>query len=109
MTQKNYFQGAWVGCDASTGLGLPNWKSLAGAFDLPFVALDALKPLDKQLFEIFSRKGPEVILVPIDPNQTYFPKISSRVKSDGSMESAPLHQMTPSLSPEVEKRVLRYL
>ena len=25
MTQKNYFGGKYVGCDKSTGLGLPNW------------------------------------------------------------------------------------
>ena len=29
MTQRNYFGGAWVGCDAQTGLGLPDWEVLA--------------------------------------------------------------------------------
>ena len=109
MTQRNYFNGAWIGCDTSTGLGLPDWKSLASAFDIPFITLDPFEPVDGQLLDVFRRKGPEFILIPIDPDQTYFPKISSRVTSDGSMESAPLHQMTPPLSSEVEKKVLRYL
>ena len=27
MTQRNYFGGAYLGCDTSTGLGLPDWQT----------------------------------------------------------------------------------
>ena len=36
MTQRNYFKGAWIGCDAQTGLGLPNWEDLARAYRIPY-------------------------------------------------------------------------
>ena len=31
-TQRNYFGGAYVGCDAASGLGLPDWAALVGSF-----------------------------------------------------------------------------
>jgi acetolactate synthase-1/2/3 large subunit len=41
--------------------------------------------------------GPSVFIVPIDPEQTYFPKISSRITASGSMESNPIDKMTPEI------------
>jgi acetolactate synthase-1/2/3 large subunit len=49
------------------------------------------------------------ILVPIDPDQTYFPKISSRVLENGQMESNPLHLMSPELPDDIELAVFKYL
>ena len=46
MTQRNYFKGAWVGCDAQTGLGLPNWEDLARAYQIPYARLDPESGLD---------------------------------------------------------------
>jgi acetolactate synthase-1/2/3 large subunit len=43
------------------------------------------------------RLGPQAFIVPIDPEQTYFPKISSRITESGSMESNPIDRMTPDL------------
>ena len=51
----------------------------------------------------------DAFVVPIDPEQSYFPKISSRVTETGSMESNPLHLMTPDLPEEVAAEVLRHL
>ncbi|BBY20987.1 hypothetical protein [Mycobacterium stomatepiae] len=53
--------------------------------------------------------GPALIEVPIDPDQTYYPKITSAVQADGSMKSNPLHRMSPDLPPDVEKRVSVHL
>jgi acetolactate synthase-1/2/3 large subunit len=46
----------------------------------------------------FTSSLPFAFMVPIDPSQTFFPKISSRVRADGGMESNPLHRMSPDLS-----------
>lgn len=34
-TQRKFFDGAYVGCDAETGLGFPNWPALFSAFGIP--------------------------------------------------------------------------
>lgn len=110
MTQRNYFGGAWIGCDAQTGLGLPTWEDLARAYGIPFAQLDAEAGLDAHdIRALLDADGPLLVEVPIDPNQTYYPKISSAVQPDGSMKSNPLHRMSPDLPIEVEQRVLVHL
>lgn len=109
MTQQNYFGGRYVGCDVETGLGMPEWEPLFRAYRIPVMQLTSGFESDRTFLERFHTPGPSAFLVHIDPHQTYFPKISSRITSSGSMESNPLHRMTPDLSPEVETRVLRYI
>lgn len=110
MTQRNYFKGAWIGCDAQTGLGLPNWGDLARSYGIAHARLDAQSGLAADgVRSLLGAEGPALIEVPIDPDQTYYPKISSAVQPDGSMSSNPLHRMSPDLPAEVEERVLRHL
>ena len=69
--------------------------------------LEEMKTADfKQLFE---KEGPVIFILSICPGQTYFPKISSRLLDNGSMESNPLHDMSPSLSAETTKMVFKYI
>jgi acetolactate synthase-1/2/3 large subunit len=108
-TQKNYFGGVYVGCDRSTGLGLPNWEKLFGAWDVPVMRLDAKFVSDEKFKNMFDGVGVAAFIVPVDPEQTYFPKITSRIIENGSMESNPLHQMTPDLTEAQYLKVSRYL
>lgn len=100
-TQKSYFDGHYVGCDAETGLHLPNWEQIARAFSIPFCNLEP----DEDLGEIISRGGVEMFRIRIHPDQTFYPKITSRVLSDGGMESNPLHLMYPPLRDQTFAKV----
>jgi acetolactate synthase I/II/III large subunit len=108
-TQRNYFAGHYVGCDPETGLGLPNWDALFAAYGIPLMPISAGYQENDDFLSLFDSKSPAAFLVRIDPNQTYFPKINSRVRSDGTMESNPLHLMSPDLPPDLAAKVLRYL
>jgi acetolactate synthase-1/2/3 large subunit len=109
MTQKNYFGGAYLGCDEESGLGFPNWQLLFAAYGIPFQQLSADWQHDPATLEAWTTPGPAAFAVPLDPEQTFFPKISSRVKTDGGMESNPLHLMSPELSDEQGRSLMRYL
>jgi acetolactate synthase-1/2/3 large subunit len=109
MTQKNYFNGAYLGCDIETGLGLPDLRMIAAAYNLPYTSIVNSDEIDQNLEEICKRVGPELIEVRIDPDQTYYPKITSRILENGTMESNPLHLMTPDLSTEEISKFLPYL
>ena len=109
MTQRNYFNGAWVGCDSETGLGLPNWEFLARAYALPYKKMTNQGLNDHDLLSFLSKDGPCIIEVPIDPEQTFYPKITSSVQPDGSMKSNPLHLMSPELSESIANQVFKYL
>ena len=108
-TQRNYFDGAYLGCDIKTGLGFPTWKALFPAFGIPVHELDARGLETPGVTEAMNRRGAQAFIVPIDPEQTYFPKITSRITASGSMESNPLHLMSPELPAELAERVFRYL
>ncbi|RST32141.1 thiamine pyrophosphate-binding protein [Sphingomonas ginkgonis] len=97
MTQRNYFNGKYLGCDRHSGLGLPQWEKLFLAWDIPVMALPLDFETDPRFGELFEADGPAAFIVPVDPEQTYFPKISSRITASGSMESNPIDRMTPEI------------
>jgi acetolactate synthase-1/2/3 large subunit len=109
MTQRNYFGGAYLGCDIDTGLGMPKWEFIAQAYDLPYREIKNHEKMSDQLGDILREDCPSLTVINIDPEQTYYPKITSRVLSDGSMASNPLHLMSPDLSYEQIRDYLPYL
>ena len=109
MTQKNYFGGSYVGCDRQTGLGLPNWDVLFSAWDVPVMRVKPGYENDPEFLDLFNSDKTCAFIVTIDPEQTYFPKITSRVTESGAMESKPLHLMTPDLPEEQARLYLKYL
>ena len=109
MTQKNYFGGAYLGCDTETGLGFPDWDMLFQSFGISTITLDKNWSTNKEVLTALRSDKPYGFIVPIDPLQTYWPKITSRIVEGGGMESNPLHMMSPDLPPDVFARVTKYL
>ncbi len=109
MTQRNYFGGRYIGCDSQTGLGIPKWKSIFEAYAIPMVEVGPAFEDARDFTDLFNAPGPGAFLVRIDPEQTYYPKISSRVTATGGMVSNPLHRMSPDLDPRIAAKVLRHL
>lgn len=107
MTQRNYFGGDYVGCDVETGLGFPDWGKLASAYGLKYVRISTENLETFNLEEEWTQPGPVLYLIDTDPEQTYFPKITSRVAANGGMESAPLHSMSPELPPEIFEKLYK--
>ena len=97
-----------MGCDVETGLGLPKWVSIFEAYGIPCRTLS----LDEMNSENFSTEMSDgesrAYIVPIHPEQSYFPKISSSIGADGKMTSDPLHLMQPPLPETTAKLVFRY-
>lgn len=97
MTQRSYFDGKYLGCDRPSGLGLPDWERLFAAWDVPVMTLGLDFDTDPVVLERLATPGPQAFIVPIDPEQTYLPKITSRITATGSMESNPIDRMTPEI------------
>ena len=109
MTQISYFKGAFVGCDEESGLGLPDWAKLFDAFGITCRRLDASEGFTEEIIRELEDNEPRAFLVPIHPEQTYFPKITSQVMENGSMKSNPIHLMTPPLDSITASKVFRYI
>ena len=107
MTQSNYFNGNYIGCDPDTGLFFPEWEMLFKSFNIRYEELVSENDLNK-IPDLINNKIPMVIVINIHPYQTYMPKISSRVTENG-MESNPLHLMTPDLEENIKNKVFKYI
>lgn len=108
MTQKNYFSGSYIGCDIKSGLGLPNWEQLFKAYQVPVMRIGKRFDEREDFAALFDADGPAAFIVSIDPEQSYFPKIMSRITESGTMESNPLHQMSPDLPKHILQDVMRF-
>jgi acetolactate synthase-1/2/3 large subunit len=109
MTQRNYFGGAYVGCDRETGLGLPNWERLAAAWSVPYRELDRNWATDPTVRTLLETPGPVLFEVPVSEEQPYWPKIGSRILTSGAMASAPLHMMSPALAEPSATQLLPFI
>lgn len=109
MTQINYFKGNFIGCDSASGLAMPDWQILAKSFGINSSILDPNDYFSKSDILALNNEAPHIFIVPIDPNQTYYPKISSKIDKNGKITSNPLHMMTPKLSKDIEKKVFKYI
>jgi acetolactate synthase-1/2/3 large subunit len=97
MTQINYFKGKYLGCDRNSGLGLPNWMQLFKAWNIPVMEISNKYIENDEFKKRFNDNNLQVFVVKIDPEQTYLPKISSRITENGSMESNPIDRMSPEI------------
>ena len=108
-SQMSYFGGHYLGCDTKTGLVLPEWEKIMEAYGLPCLSLTSSSIHSEEFLHLWESPQAAVFLIQSDPNQTYYPKIMSKVRSDGSMTSAALHDMTPILNSEIADVVLKFL
>jgi acetolactate synthase-1/2/3 large subunit len=108
--QKSYFKGNFLGCNLETDLKMPKWSKIFEAFEIPCHEVDSNFMKDSNSFKkLLNSVGPIGFIVRIDPEQTYWPKVTSRIASDGSIRSNPIHLMTPDLSDDLKKKVLKYI
>lgn len=109
QNQKNVFNGHYIGCDIASGLGMPNWESIAKAFGIKYFKLDQFSLNSNEFENVLNSKDAVFFDVQIDPEQTYYPKIISFKNSFGQIESNPLHIMEPPLSEIQKKEYMKYI
>jgi acetolactate synthase-1/2/3 large subunit len=107
-SQKKYFGGNYVGCDIKTGLGIPNFALISEAYGIDYHEFVA-NTSEELMTNVLLSSKPSLIEVKISPEQSFLPKIESRLNQDGSMESNPLHLMSPELPVDLRHRVLKYI
>jgi len=108
-SQKNYFNGNYVGCDIETGLGFPDWRMIAESFRIQHFIVNSESLHSPEFKELLEVSEPILFEVYSDPEQIYLPKVSSVINSDGSMVSTPIHDMLPKLPTEVGARVFKFI
>jgi acetolactate synthase-1/2/3 large subunit len=108
-SQQAYFEGHYVGCDTNTGVVLPNWEKIAQAYDIKYFLVDSDNAFSTEFMDLLNEKSIVLFELKLDPQQLYFPKLTSQVMSDGTMKSLPLHLMQPPLKNDVADKVFKYI
>lgn len=109
LSQRAYFDGNYIGCDDSTGIGLPDWETFFSAYGIPVVHVKGSIREESSVKDLILSNGPGAVIVHIDKEQPFYPKLTSRIFPDGTMKSNPLHIMMPSLPKNLADQVFKYL
>jgi acetolactate synthase-1/2/3 large subunit len=96
-TQNSYFEGHLVGCDPSSGLTLPDLMKVGAAYGLGTARITENADLADGIRDVLSRPGPVLCEVVVAPDQVVAPRVSSRLRADGTMVSRPLEDLWPLL------------
>ncbi len=97
QTQRNFFKGRLTGCNAQSGVEVPNFVKVAQSFGLPTVRISKNKDLEKGIKQVLSMPGPVVCELACTTDYTFAPKLSARKLPDGTMVSPSLEDMFPFL------------
>lgn len=96
-TQRNYFQGRYLGSGPDSGLSMPDLQKLAAAYGLPYLRIDDCAGLTDVLAEAQTLPRPCLIDVHLVADESLQPKCAAIPRADGSIVSMPLEDMSPLL------------
>jgi acetolactate synthase-1/2/3 large subunit len=99
-TQRNYFQGRYVGSEPSSHLTLPNVLRVAEAYGIATAHITDHQGIREKVREVLAHDGPIVCAVDVPADQPTAPRVTSSVRPDGRIVSKPMEDMWPLLSRE---------
>ncbi|MGK6322994.1 thiamine pyrophosphate-binding protein [Sphingomonas sp. DT-51] len=97
QSQQAHFNGFSVGCGPDSGVTFPDFGKIAAAFGLAYVSTSDHTTMAEAIRATLAAEGPAICEVFIDKAQNFAPKLSSRVREDGTMVTAPLEDLAPFL------------
>jgi len=95
-TQRAFFDGL-IGESPASGLQLPDYVAVAGAYGLPAVRLSHPAAIAETIGAVLAGDGPCLCQVVVDPRQGFEPRVRSRQRRDGTIESPALDDLYPFL------------
>ncbi len=96
-SQRNYFEGRYVGTGPEANLFLPDLQKIADVYNLPFMRISSPNSIDVELKKAMSLPRPCIIDVQLVRDEDLTPKSTARQQPDGTLVSMPLEDMTPLL------------
>jgi len=100
QSQQSHFNGFSVGCGPDSGVTFPDFGKIAAAFGLSYASTSDHATMADAIRQTLAAPGPAICEVFVDKAQNFAPKLSSRVREDGTMVTAPLEDLAPFLSRE---------
>ena len=99
-TQRNMFNGFYVGSEPGSGLTLPDLCAVAGAYGIRHERAATHKELPEIIARTLSGNDPVLCSLKVSANHITAPKVQAMKLPGGGMASKPLEDMWPYLPPE---------
>ncbi len=99
-TQRNMFEGFFVGSEPGSGLTLPDVTKQAAAYGLRSECVTCNAELEAVIERVLAGSDPVICRVMVTPDHLTMPKVQAMKTPDGSMISKPLEDMWPYLPDE---------
>jgi acetolactate synthase-1/2/3 large subunit len=107
-TQRNYFNGRYVGTGPEAKLFMPNIVKVVQSIGLRAISVDRIEDLSNAIDECLNSEGTMICDVKVINNEALWPKSAAISQDDGSMISMPLEDMSPLLSIDQLKKEMLF-
>lgn len=96
-TQREFFNGLYVGTDYASGVFIPKLSDQAMTYGIPFLRCERVSELRSVVKQALAVDGPVFVEINARRDQRMIPSVISERLQDGRMQSKPLHEMYPYL------------
>ena len=97
QTQKNFFDGDFIGCNPESGVTFPDARGVADLYGLAYRRIDSTSGMESAIADVLAHPGAVICEVVLEQGYSFAPKLSSRREPDGRMVSSPLEDLSPFL------------
>lgn len=86
-----------TGVGPDSGLSFPNFRWLAHSFGMLTCDVSKWDEFDTAMDQLFLAKEPSLVVIHIDPEQKFVPKLEPTIHPDGRIDPAQFNRMSPIL------------
>jgi acetolactate synthase-1/2/3 large subunit len=97
QTQNSFFGTERIGCDASSGLHLPDMLKIGAAYGYRLETISCESDMKDKIQRVLEGDDPVICVVKLGENE-FAPKLSARKLSDGRIASPSLEDLFPFLN-----------
>ena len=106
-TQRDFFNGMYVGTGPESGVFIPSLKNQAMTYCIPYLSCECATEMANVIDQALAIDGPVFVEIKAMRDQRMIPSVMSEKLPDGKMQSKSLHEMYPYLSKEDLDKELR--
>ncbi len=108
QTCKNFFEGKEYGCSPDSGVGFPQFRKVAEAFEYPYNCPHTNEELAEKLEWLKAQEGSCILEIKQQLDDPVVPKLMSKLDENGQMTSPKLHDMYLFVFEEDMKWIMKW-
>ncbi|MCR5375106.1 MAG: thiamine pyrophosphate-binding protein, partial [Lachnospiraceae bacterium] len=106
QTNKNFFDGLYVGCDKQSGVSFPDFAEVAKAFGVGYRKCEQVKSAEYDIKWLLDEKQAAILEICQKLEDPSSPKLKSKLKEDGAFETPAIQDLWPYISEDLMKELM---